>query len=476
MVRKFSLILLLFLLSGCALESLRPSDGSFAVDVKKIVNPSRTSAVVQEIEGKISKVVKGTTTIQIKNVALEDFIRVVFSEALKYPYVMDLAVERLQKRIDVEIASSYSKKDLFTVVLSILEKSGLEVEDVEGVLVVTVRDPGQLGRSYNAGAGPDQSGGPVQGGLDRVSVPADTIYAYQPLYARAADIQKSLRELITSDQSKVVLHESTNSVIIKSSAKEKRSITRLLRILDERQKQVAIDVTVAEVSLIDDLSIGLEGFLKSSLVDVKASSVPNNGLGLTGTVFLSDWLKAIIQMGEKRGLISIKSNPYLLISDGMRSSISVGSEYPIMTSQKTATGETAVLTQIEYRKTGMILTLSPVVSGNDVHLNAVIEMSEGQRNEISSIDSPAILTRRIESSVNLESGQSLIIGGLISETENKKNIYFPGWKGRGLQTGKSNVTDRTELVIVLNVSILQEKCVDDWFNRIKEKFRYLNGG
>jgi len=465
MVKKLILIIaLVTILSGCSIPVLKPDNDKFTLAVKKLISEKRKQPVLTEIQGKPSRIGAGYSTIHIKNVALEDFIRVVFSEALKYPYVLDLDVVNLQKRIDVEILSRYTRAELFSVVLAILEKSGCEVEDIEGVLVISLR-PGGTGLN----GGYDNQG---QGGKKEKELPlANVIYSYQPLYARAIDLQKSIRELITSDQSRVILHEANNSLIIKSTAQEKRSVARLLRILDQRQKQIGVDVTIAEVTLSGDLSMGLEAFFHSGLVDIKTGPVPNNGLGITANLFVSDFVKAVIQMGEKQGLITIKSNPYLLISDGSKSTIAVGSEYPIMTSQKTAQGEdTAIYNEIEYRKTGIILSLLPIVSGGDVHLTSIIELSEGQKNEISSIDSPAILTRRIESAVIMESGQTLIVGGLISEIQDKNNTFFPGVKGRGLLTGKAEVKHRTELVIILNVAVINEKNVEDWFKVISEKY------
>lgn len=457
------LCVLFFLLSGCAGLNVNDNN-SFSHDVELVLKSQALSSSVQEIQSKahFSKKHK-SADITIKDVALEDFVKVVFSEILKIPHVLSRDIVAMNKRVDVLIPASCASYSLFSVVVAILEKNGVEIEDVEGVLVLSVR------QSFDS-----KRGGALQGdsGSSAVKVLADCIYSFRPVFSRAVDIQKALLPLINSENAQVIVHENTNTLIFKTSQREKRSIFKLLRILDHKQKQVSIDVTVAEVSMTDDLSYGLEGFLNSSLLGVKIAPVSSIGYGLTSSIFISDWLKLIVNMGEKKGLIKVKANPYLLISDGSVSSITIGNEYPVLTQQKSSGNSSDIINSIEYRKTGIVLNITPVISGDDVHLDSTIELSEGQKNDLTTIQSPAILTRKVKSSVVVPSGQSLIVGGLISESVNKTDSFLPfvRFRGDGVQIGQNDSVSRSELVIILNVLIVDEKNVGDWFKYLSDKY------
>jgi type II secretory pathway component GspD/PulD (secretin) len=456
---------------GCVAmdNSIRTNADKFSHEIKKMVLQKKKFPGIVEIAGKDNqgKVFK-SSVIHIKEVKLEDFVKVVFTEILKYPYVMDRGIEFLDKKVDVEIAKAADVKNLYAVVVSLLEKSGIEVEDVEGVLVLTVKEKENENRF-------DTSEDKKNEKKTERAVPSDCVYTYKPLFVRAVDLEKSLTGILANEKSKILINETNNCLIFRSTEKERRAIVKLLKVLDEQQKQVAVDVTLAEVSLVGDLSIGLEGFLHSNLISIEAGATANNGYGLTGSIMVSDWLKAIIQMGQKNGMINIRSNPYLVIADGSSSSIEIGSEYPILSSVKSS-GDTSVINSVEYRKTGILLNIKPIVSGESVHLVSSIELSEGQKNEISSIQSPSILNRKIQSSVILESGQSLIIGGLISDSKTKDEMFFPGILGKiHLQTGKSETFSRVEIIVVLHVSVIsKEKDYDTWFERLAVKYENQN--
>lgn len=455
--------LLFFLLSGCA--GLNVIDSSFSHDVGIALQNHSTARVHQDVQSKASFAKKlKSADITIKDVALEDFVKVVFSEILKIPYVLSRDIVAMNKRVDVLIPASCASYSLFAVVVAILEKNGVEIEDVEGVLVLSVR------QSY------EKRGGALQGdsGSSAVKVFADCIYSYRPIFSRAVDIQKAVSSLVVSEHGQVIVHDVTNTLIVKSSETERRAILKLLRVLDQRQRQVAIDVTVAEVSMTDDLSFGLEGFLNSTLLGLKLTPASAAGYGLTASVFVSDWLKLIVNMGEKKGLIRVKANPYLLISDGALSSITIGNEYPILTQQKSSGNSSDIINSIEYRKTGIVLNITPVISGDDVHLDSSIELSEGQKNDLTAIQSPAILSRKVKSSVVVPSGQSLIVGGLISESVNKTDSFLPflRFRGNGVKVGQNDSVSRSELVIILNVLIVDEKNVGDWFKYLSDKYNH----
>jgi general secretion pathway protein D len=110
---------------------------------------------------------------------------------------------------------------------------------------------------------------------------------------------------------------------------------------------------------------------------------------------------------------------------GGDATIDVGTEVPIITRQSTSSelqqdGTSAILQEIQYRKTGVLLRVKPVVhSGNRIDLEISQEVSEHQPDPSSNISSPNIFTRKIETSLSLKDGGSVMLGGLISSTTSR---------------------------------------------------------
>jgi hypothetical protein len=461
---KFKYLILIFLIFGCSYNQSNLINDKFIFDIKNELQANKEKSEVQDVQGKIAGKKIQKTNITISNISLPDFITLMFKEVFQRPFVMDRNIEKLNKRVDIEIRKDFSK-DVFSSVITIIEKCGVDVEEVDGVLLFSVRADYDNNNSEQIGEG---KGNNNQNKKNKImsGSPADCIYYYVPVYSRALDLQKTLAQLVDSSKSIVIVNEANNSLICKTTLTEKKAIVKILRSLDSRQKQVAVDVTLAEVSLVDSFSGGLESFLTSNLFTLTANYDLKNGFALSGSVLLADVLKTVVSLGQKKGFIKVKSNPYLLVADGSTSSIEIGSEYPILTAIKSTAESTTQTQSVEYRKTGVILSINPVVSGDDIHLKSTVELSEGQKNESSSINSPAILSRKIKSEVVLRSGQSLVIGGLISDTQSKSNTNL-----KIVKLNEADLSTKTELVLIIRV----QKIINDdsWFNRLLAKYENM---
>lgn len=475
-MKKIIVLFIALSLSGClqnfkipdiTIQNLTVSETEkFKHDIKLKIAHDRSKAVINDIESNLKKIKpKKPLTLKIKNILIEDFIALVFGDVLKYPYVLDRSIEQLNKKIDIEISNPKKSDSLFSVVVTILENYGVDVQDIDGVILFMAKKSIlPIKNDYGGSAGSTNQ-------KDIKAPPADCVFTYKPVFTTSINLKSSIEKILQNENSKVIVSEQNNKLIIRSTEQEKRMVIKLLRIIDEKQKLIACDVTLAEITLTGDLSIGLQGFLKGlNLFEFKLGINSDNGFGLTGSLFSGDSLKAILQMGEKRGMIKIKANPYLLIADGSESSIEIGSEYPILKSEQAAASSgTGVIQSVEYRKTGIIISLRPVVSGDSVHLVASVEMSEGQKNTISSINSPSILTRKIKFNVVLLSDQSLIVGGLVNEVKTNDDYFFPTstW---GLPYGKSKVSSRSEIVLIVKIKVIENEVYENWFIELSEKY------
>ncbi len=260
-----------------------------------------------------------------------------------------------------------------------------------------------------------------------------------------------------------------NLVIIGSSPAVYADLLQLFDELDKPQRQVLIEVTIAELTLKDDLKFGLEWFINNRMYDGGYTLGTLFGVGATspGLVysFLSDskQFAALLNAFAQRNLINILSSPRIMALDNQEASIQVGTEVPIVTSeqsvQTTSVIQPQVLRNIQYRQTGVQLRVRPTINTEGaLTLNVSQEVSESQKNAFSSIDSPMILVRRMNTTVVAETGKTIVLGGLMSETESEGESKIPflgdipllGYLFKTYSTGKV----KTELIVIMTPVIL----------------------
>ncbi len=161
--------------------------------------------------------------------------------------------------------------------------------------------------------------------------------------------------------------------------------------------------------------------------------------------------------------MSILSTPRILVKSGEVASIDVGTEVPIITSQATAPdlNDGSILQSIQYRKTGVLLEIEAVVhSGQRVDLKLSQEVSEAAATDTSDISSPSIFSRRLQTSLSLQDGESTLLGGLISSTRTDGKTKVPLLGdipviGRAFQNRRREGT-RTELLMLITPYVIED--------------------
>jgi general secretion pathway protein D len=139
---------------------------------------------------------------------------------------------------------------------------------------------------------------------------------------------------------------------------------------------------------------------------------------------------------------------------------------PIITSQATAPDldfdeGPSILQQVQYRKTGVLLDLTAVVhSGQRVDLKLTQEVSEAQTTDTSEISSPSIFSRRLQTSLSLADGQSMLLGGLMSSnrSDGKTKVPLLGdipLIGAAFQNRRRTGT-RTELLMLITPYVVED--------------------
>ena len=275
-----------------------------------------------------------------------------------------------------------------------------------------------------------------------------------------------------------------NAVLVYASLESQRVVEQTIRQIDRPQRQIAIEATIAEVTLNDQLNYGVQFFLasqKGSISNTISGVSPSNsglapasnavnaaagallGRVLPGFNFLigSENSPRVI-LDALHGITNVKvlSNPSLVVLDNQAATLQVGDQVPFSTGTATVlTANNTVVNTIDYKNTGIILRVLPRANANG---NIVLDIEQ----EISNVAAgsptltPTISQRRVKSSIAVTSGQTVLLAGLISETENKQRAGIPlldSIPGVGDAFSHQNTARaRTELILFIRPTVIKD--------------------
>ena len=272
---------------------------------------------------------------------------------------------------------------------------------------------------------------------------------------------------------RIVPDERMNTLLIKATPPDFRLIEETIKKLDLTPKQVAIEVLAAEITLTDSFNFGLEWFLRAGDVAVqqffgagplqlvKGASLSSTGFTLT----FVDQDKFRLFLNTLSGITKINTlaTPHILTQNNREAKIQVGQEVPIVTgTQATVTalssGGQNVFQTIAQRDVGRILAIKPHVNEKrQVSLEIQLEVSDTLPSTTVT-GTPAFSKRTVQTSVVVEDGQSLLIGGIISTSSQDRRVGLP-WLSKipmlsWLFSQTTETADRTELFIMLTPHVV----------------------
>jgi len=284
-----------------------------------------------------------------------------------------------------------------------------------------------------------------------------------------------------------------NTLLIYADQANYRIIEATLMQIDEPQLQVAIDATIAEVTLNNDLSYGVQTYLTSrnlglkpnsgSILNTQASTPPATTVdpatgiatvaGSVSNAFINrafPGFNFLIGSETQPSLIldalhavttvKVLSNPSLVVINNQVATLQVGDVVPVSTGSATVlTTNNTVVNTIDYRNTGIILRVSPRISVNgDVRLEVEQEISNVPTTSANSL-TPTVSERRVKSAISVANGQTVLLAGLISEQQSGSRNAIPVLDqipGLGDAFGhQDNATKRTELIIFIRPQIIR---------------------
>ena len=294
---------------------------------------------------------------------------------------------------------------------------------------------------------------------------------------------------------------SHNRLVIRTTTRAYSMLEALLRRLDTPPLQVLIQATIAEITLTKDTEFGFIYAAEKSKGDGKSVGIEfspglpaaaDRLIGIdfnknvdatvnTATNLIAGEVLSQIQAVAGKNNTRILNSPQIIAISDEEATINVGDSIPI--ASRTETGDSnndRNFTDVQYQDTGIILTVTPHITAKKlVTLDIRQEVSEAIETETSSINSPTIQTRVIETSMIIEDGKTILLGGMIRSRNQDKNRGFPIIKDIPLvgklfsSIGKNR--SRLELLLLITVHVIDtETDVDLLMTRYRAALKSID--
>jgi general secretion pathway protein D len=315
-------------------------------------------------------------------------------------------------------------------------------------------------------------------------------------------------------------YDDINAIIIKTTPAGYISLLQTIKKLDVQPKQVLIEVMIAEVSLDKTTQFGLEWLLKGNftidnqkvgivggfgtasnsgflpqfdtsqnqftLPTTEGGTILAHPADLFATIMNPDKFSALITAAASKGLLRILASPNILALDNKEAKIEVGNEVPVATSitqplAGATTTEITATSQVQFKTVGVLLTVTP-------HINAKKQVTLKISQEQSAVGSTVLIggqsytgftTRKANTTAIVQDGHTLVIGGIIqeSETQNREGIPFlSDIPVLGYLFGNTNNhVSRNELVVMVTPHVISNpEEADELTSEIRSRVRELN--
>lgn len=272
----------------------------------------------------------------------------------------------------------------------------------------------------------------------------------------------------------IIADVDNNALLIMATATDHRVIQRAIRKLDIPRRQVLVEATIAEITLTDNLQYGLQWFLDGTFgdYDSRTSLFSGESSGLANAVApgfsfsltnQAGIVKALFDVLANESKLKILSSPQVMVIDNQTASIRVGNQIPVITRSSSSISDPAapIVNEVQFRDTGVLLQVTPQINaGGTVTLEISQEVSEPSADEFAA-GNVSILQRTITSSVAVQSGETVVLGGLIREnaTETLTGIpWLSSIPGLGKLFSRTiDNTSRTELVVTITPQVITDR-------------------
>ncbi len=263
---------------------------------------------------------------------------------------------------------------------------------------------------------------------------------------------------ITSD-------EANNALVIVASPQQYGAIEKALSQLDVTPLQVLLEAAIAEVTLTNNLSYGVQYYFKTGQNQFTLSDTASNVISPSfpgfSYMFNGGNIQIILDALSNITKVEVLSSPELMVLNNQTATLDVGDQVPIITQQAVNVqgGGAPLVNSVQYENTGVILQVTPRVNrSGEVQMDITQEVSDVSSTLSSPTGSPIIEQRKITSSVAVQDGETVTLGGLISKQNNESKSGVPYLDeipllGNAFRDTSKGYT-RTELLVLITPHVV----------------------
>lgn len=389
-------------------------------------------------------------SLSFKAIPVMDFAEATYKAMLGKDYVITPDLIGLDKRVTINV-KTIDRSKLPQLLGDVLASVGVRARESGGIvrLEKVPGDGGPLlagvdpsGRVLDASlpgraaSAPDK---PVEPEDFEVYRPRNRTVEYLQMLMRAAGLPVGMPGQAQGQQS------AQDQMVIAGTEEKRAKVRKLLDQLD--QKPVVMNVRAALVEFADSKD---DSFSLGAVLDVlggrlqlalNAGTVASGNFARLKTGSIDAVLKAI--NGDSR--FRFRTQPSLRLVDGERGRLMVGSEVPVR-GQLTLSKDGTPIQSIEYRSSGLVLTVQPRALDGRFTANVVQEVSSFAATSTSNIDSPTLNKRQIEATVDAEDGEVVVLAGLDEENVSEGSS---GLSWLPFKTSRTSSSRNTQLFVLL---------------------------
>ncbi|BCT91801.1 type II secretion system protein D [Lysobacter helvus] len=301
------------------------------------------------------------------------------------------------------------------------------------------------------------------------------------LEPRTGNNNGSVTLQVNGDSVGVSAVDETNTLLVRANPGAWQSIREVIERLDVMPLQVHIEAQVAEVKLSGLLRYGVNWFFENAIPDPTLRALAQNrtivgdtagsigGISLDGAgnssgglswTFLGRNALAVISALDTVSDVNLLQTPSVVVRNNAEATFNVGSRIPISSvSFNPDTNTSGTISQVQYLDTGTILKVRPRVTKDGVVFLDLVQEVSSPGSEADQNGNVRIDTRRLKTEAAIQSGDTIMLAGLISDGVTRGSSGVPGlsripWIG-GLFGTQTTRTDRTEVIVLLTATVIR---------------------
>ncbi|GBG01432.1 bacteriophage-related lipoprotein [Azospira sp. I13] len=401
--------------------------------------------------------------MNFKSITPPALAEAVIKGVLNRDYVMTSEVQSITTPLTMSIRNVPSDQVL-SVLRSTLASVGIRIEDRGGILYVERGTPSPVAvDSVGHQETLTQSQPMLAGMFSKPDLAADgEVYSYFPRNRSPEFLAQVVRLFgghvvsssnamapgVTSPAPVQPNQAKADVLIYRISAERNAKLLKLLQDIDRPQASVNVRAAVLEYSLGSESSRSVSAvfdLLRGKLgLSYAAGKVAANTMTFSGAS-----LSAVLSAVDGDSRFKYVAEPSLRVLDGEKARLTVGQEVPVR-GQVTQDRNGNSLQAVEYKPSGVILSLEPRIYRDAITLKIGHEISSFSQTTTSQIDSPTLRKRGAETVVSAQPGELIVIGGMDSTEESSSTTglaFLPSWL-----RGSSQSVSRSQVLLMLELS------------------------